>query len=86
MDPIKIIKELKYKNTKIYPIEKDQKKLINFYDECNIFILPSFTEGHPMALLEALSRLRPVIIFKDIEHIIGEKKEYLQLKETKKVF
>ena len=27
-----------------------------------------------MALLEALSRLRPVIIFKDIEHVIGDKK------------
>ena len=27
-----------------------------------------------MALLEALSRLRPVIIFKDIEHVVGDKK------------
>ena len=27
-----------------------------------------------MALLEALSRLRPVIIFKDIEHVVGNKK------------
>ena len=27
-----------------------------------------------MALLEALSRLRPVIIFKEIEHVIGKKK------------
>ncbi|KPU82110.1 hypothetical protein JI56_03490 [SAR11 cluster bacterium PRT-SC02] len=77
-------KKLKYKNTKIYPIEKDQKKLINFYDECNIFILPSFTEGHPMALLEALSRLRPVIIFKDIEHIIGEKKGIFAVERNEK--
>ena len=27
-----------------------------------------------MALLESLARLRPVIIFKEIEHIIGDKK------------
>ena len=27
-----------------------------------------------MALLESLSRLRPVIIFKDIEHVVGNKK------------
>ena len=67
-------KKLKYNKIKMYPIESDQQKLINFYDECDIFILPSFTEGHPMVLLEALSRLRPVIIFRDIEHIVGNKK------------
>ena len=27
-----------------------------------------------MVLLEALSRLRPVIVFKEIEHVIGNKK------------
>ena len=27
-----------------------------------------------MVLLEALSRLRPVIIFKDIDHVVGNKK------------
>ena len=27
-----------------------------------------------MVLLEALARRRPVIIFEDIEHVIGEKK------------
>ena len=58
----------------MYSIETDQQKLINFYDKCDVFILPSFTEGHPMVLLEALSRLRPVIIFKDIEHIIKGRK------------
>jgi glycosyltransferase involved in cell wall biosynthesis len=58
----------------IYEVENNEQNLIKFYDEHNIFILPSYTEGHPMALLEALSRLRPVIIFKDIEHVIGDKK------------
>ncbi len=45
------------------------KKLINFYDLCNIFVLPSFTEGSPKVLLESLSRLRPVIIFNEIKHV-----------------
>ena len=67
-------KKLKYKKIKMYSIETDQQKLINFYDKCDVFILPSFTEGHPMVLLEALSRLRPVIIFRDIEHIIKGRK------------
>ena len=48
--------------------------LIKFYDDHNIFILPSFTEGHPMALLEALARRRPVIVFDEIKHVIGNKK------------
>jgi len=62
------------KNIKIFQLETDKKKLINYYDNHNIFILPSFTEGYPMVLLESLSRLRPVIIFKDIEHVAINKK------------
>ena len=61
-------------NVKIYPIEKNKSKLIKIYDDHNIFVLPSFTEGHPMVLLEALARRRPVIIFDEIKHIIGDKK------------
>ena len=37
-------------------------------------LLPSFTEGHPMVLLEALARRRPVVIFDEIKHVIGDKK------------
>ena len=62
------------KNVNVYDIETNQKKLIKYYDEHNIFILPSFTEGHPQTLLEALARLRPVIIFKNISHVVGDKK------------
>ena len=61
-------------NVKIYPTQSNKERLIKYYDDHNVFILPSFTEGHPMALLEALARRRPVIIFKDIEHVIGNKK------------
>ena len=61
-------------NIKILPNQNNKSKLIKFYDDHNIFILPSFTEGHPMVLLEALARRRPVIIFDEIKHVIGDKK------------
>ncbi len=61
-------------NINIQLTQSNKARLIKYYDDHNIFILPSFTEGHPMVLLEALARRRPVIIFKDIEHVIGEKK------------
>tara|TARA_B100001989_G_C24549217_1_gene473121 strand:- start:57 stop:1070 length:1014 start_codon:yes stop_codon:yes gene_type:complete len=48
--------------------------IIKFYDECNIFILPSFTEAHPQVLDEALARLRPVIVFKEISHVVRDRK------------
>ena len=62
------------KNINLFNVESNIEKLIKYYDNHNIFILPSFTEGHPMVLLESLARLRPVIIFKEIEHVIGDKK------------
>ena len=61
-------------NVHIYEVENNERNLIKLYDDHNIFVLPSYTEGHPMALLESLARLRPVIIFKEIEHVIGDKK------------
>ena len=68
------IHKINQNNVKIYPIEKNKNKLIKIYDDHNIFVLPSFTEGHPMVLLEALARRRPVIIFDEIKHVIGDKK------------
>ena len=61
-------------NVKVLLTQNNKVKLIKIYDDHNIFILPSFTEGHPMALLEALARRRPVIIFEEIKHVIGDKK------------
>ena len=66
--------KIKQNNVSIYEIETNEQKLIKLYDDHNIFVLPSFTEGHPMALLEALSRFRPIIIFSEIKHVVGEKK------------
>jgi glycosyltransferase involved in cell wall biosynthesis len=62
------------RNVSVHEIENNKQKLIKFYDDHNIFILPSFTEGYPMALLEALARKRPVIIFEEIKHVICDKK------------
>ncbi len=62
--------KINQENIEILKIINNQNELIRLYDRHNIFILPSFTEGDPMALLESLSRLRPVIIFKDIKHVI----------------
>ena len=61
-------------NIKIQLTQSNKVRLIKYYDDHNIFVLPSFTEGHPMVLLEALSRRRPVIVFDEIEHVIGDKK------------
>ena len=62
------------KNINLLSFGHDAKSLIEIYDSHNIMILPSFTEGHPQVVLESLSRKRPVIIFEDIKHIVGEKK------------
>ena len=67
-------KTLKQENVNILEIETSEEKLIELYDNHNIFILPSFTEGHPMVLLESLARFRPVIIFEEISHVVGDKK------------
>ena len=60
-------------NIKILPRIINKNKFIKCYDDHNVFILPSFTEGHPMVLLEALARRRPVVVFEEIRHVIGEK-------------
>ena len=52
----------------------DTSSLIKIYDDHNIFILPSFTEAHPKVIDESLARLRPVIIFEEIKHIVKDKK------------
>ena len=79
-----ISKNINQNNVKVYEIENNKKKLIKFYDDHNIFILPSFTEGHPMVLLEALARKRPVIIFEEIKYVIGEKKGIFVSKRNSK--
>ncbi len=64
--------EIRRENIDVFSIETEEKRLIEHYDKCNIFVLPSFTEGYPQVLIEALARLRPVIIFKEIQHVVGK--------------
>ncbi len=59
---------------KVFNETSNVKKLINFYDKNNIFILPSYTEGFPKVILESLSRLRPVIVFSEIKHVKSKMK------------
>ena len=61
-------------NVSLYENENNKNKLIKFYDNHNIFVLPSFTEGYPMVLLEALARKRPVVVFEEIKHVVGNNK------------
>ena len=44
------------------------------YDDHNILVLPSYTEGQPYVVDESLARGRPVLIFEDIKHIIKGRK------------
>ena len=62
-------KKLENDKIKIFHFKNENDSIIKFYDDHNIFILPSFTEAHPQVLDEALSRLRPVIVFSEISHV-----------------
>ena len=62
-------KNIENEKIKIVHFQNKDDSIIKIYDEHNIFILPSYTEGHPQVLDESLSRLRPVIIFPEISHV-----------------
>ena len=62
------------KNIKFPGYISSRQELINTYDNHNILILPSFTEGQPYVVDESLVRRRPVLIFEDIAHIIKGRK------------
>jgi len=58
-----------HENVEVISFENYNDAIIKFYDEHSIFILPSYTEAHPQVLDEALARCKPVIVFKEIEHV-----------------
>ena len=70
----KILDIKKSSRIKVFKETSNVEKIINFYDQNNIFILPSYTEGSPKVILESLSRLRPVIVFSEINHVKSELK------------
>ena len=51
----------------------DTNELIKVYDSTRIFILPSYIEGFPKVISESLARLKPVIIFKEIDYVINNR-------------
>jgi len=63
-----------------------RQELIKTYDNHNILILPSYTEGQPYVVDEALVRRRPVLIFEDIAHIIKGRKGIFVSKRNLKSF
>lgn len=60
------------------------KKMINLYDSSRIFILPSYTEGFPKVISESLARLKPIIIFEEIKHILDNRNGIFICKRNKK--
>ena len=58
---------------KVINFVQNEKRLINIYDSSNILILPSYTEAHPKVIDESLSRMRPVIVFNDINYVIQKR-------------
>ena len=54
---------------KLFNEVNSTKKIISFYDKCNIFVLPSYTEGAPKVIFESLARYRPIIVFEEIKHV-----------------
>ena len=54
----KFNKIIDQKNVNILDIETEENRLINLYDNNNIFVLPSYTEGYPMVLLEVFGSLK----------------------------
>ena len=62
------------RNIKFPGYINSRQDLINIYDNHNILVLPSYTEGQPSVVDESLARRRPVIIFEDIVHIIKNRK------------
>jgi glycosyltransferase involved in cell wall biosynthesis len=79
--------DIKDKKFIFYQSQTETSALIKLYDNHNIFILPSYTEAHPKVVDEALARLRPVIIFKEIDHIIQNKKGiFVTNRDSKSLF
>jgi glycosyltransferase involved in cell wall biosynthesis len=69
----KKINSQKSSNINFFNFFDNTQNLIDCYDSCNIFILPSYTEAHPKVIDEALSRLKPIIIFDDIAHVAEDR-------------
>lgn len=79
-------KKFNIKNISYLSFSSNIKYLINQYDKNHILILPSYTESHPKVVYEALARVRPVLVFDDIKHIVKKTKGIFVCKRTKRIF
>ena len=79
-----ISKKYYNKNIRFISPVYDEKKLIELYDSTQVFILPSFTEGFPKVISESLARLKPIIIFDEISHVINNRKGIFVCKRDEK--
>ena len=79
-----ISKKYYNKNIRFISPVYNEKKLIKLYDSTRVFILPSFTEGFPKVISESLARLKPIIIFDEINHVINNRKGIFVCKRDKK--
>ena len=57
---------------------------MTIYDSSKIFILPSYTEGFPKVISESLARLKPVIIFEEIKHVLNDRNGIFICKRNEK--
>lgn len=57
----KKIHDLKLENNVFLLGEIENHLLVNYYNGCNVFILPSLSEGIPVAVMEAMAMELPVI-------------------------
>ena len=78
-----VLKE-KFKNINLMNFENNNDAIIDIYDNHSIFILPSYTEAHPQVLDESLARCRPVIVFKEIDHVTRDRKGVFISERNKK--
>ena len=62
----------------------DHKKIKKYYDNCNLFVLPSYTEGNPQVIKESFARQRPVIVFEDLNFLSKQYKGIIVSKRNKK--
>ena len=51
-----IPKKLIQNNIKYHGLIKNKKDIFNIMDQCDVLILPSYSEGMPNVILEAMSR------------------------------
>jgi glycosyltransferase involved in cell wall biosynthesis len=76
------VKQYKLNNLKTYGFVKDEIELANLYRQADIFVLPTYHEGFPRVILEAMSYGVPVIttIVGGMRGIMKDKFNCLEIK------